>query len=296
LGLYKKSKASTALLDNVFVPNDLLGQVFVLTSDGWLITSIDAVNWPKDEMVVYYNGKNYPIDKIIKDDLSKIVFLKINIQNLPVIKMADLQKATNGQQIFIYNSYFDRISIGSISDKSFKSLVNKYDLVLSSQALDKYILLNDDFSAEVAGSPVFNLSGEIIGLLDGNYNNSSKVIPINYISPIINQVLKGEVTQRPYLGVYYLDLSTVWGLGEEDRQKAENGALIWSNKNGIAIAADSPLTGKLVKGDIITSIENQILDENNDLADLLLSYKSGQEIRLKYLHEGKENEINITLK
>lgn len=296
LGLYKKPVAGKTLLDNLLAPTDLIGQVFVLTSDGWLISSSDAVNRPKEGMSVYYNNKIYPIEKIIKDELSKIVFLKINIQNLPVIKLADLQKVTNGQQIFLYNSYYNQISLGNIIDRNFKSINTKNDLVFSSQAMDKYILVNNDFINEAMGTPVFNLEGEIIGLLDGESDGFSKVIPINYISPIINQVLKDETIQRPYLGVYYLNLSRVVGLTEEDKQQSETGALIWPNKNGVAIQADSPLAGILVKGDIIISIENQLIDENNDLIDLLLGYKSGQEIRLKYLHEGKKNEINILLK
>ena len=53
---------------------------------------------------------------------------------------------------------------------------------------------------------------------------------------------------------------------------------------------------EVVKGDIIISIENQDIDQNNDLLDLLISYRARQEIKLKYQHLDKETEINVTLK
>ncbi len=296
--IYRKKIPAKTLLDKVFLPDDYLGQAVVLTSDGWLLCTGRALSYnSKEDLVIYYNQKLYDIDEIVKDNLTDIIFLKINIQNLSVMKLADLPQVTDGQQILIYDRYYNQLSQGNIINRKYKPIVNKYDFVNSSQSLNKYILLNKNFSLEANGSPVFNLQGEVIGMLDGlNENNYSKVIPINFINPIINQVLKGENIKRPYLGINYLNLNQIDGLDEQDRQGQEKGIMIWPDKSGVGVMSDSPLNGQLVKGDIILSIENQTLDENNDLLDLLLSYKTGQEIRLKYLHEQKEAEISFTLK
>ena len=85
-------------------------------------------------------------------------------------------------------------------------------------------------------------------------------------------------------------------MSEEARQGIEEGALIWTDKTGLAIEEDSPLAEKLVKGDIIISIEDQKINRSNDLLDILLEYKSQQEISLKYLHDREEQEISIILK
>jgi len=207
LGIFIKKKVSKNLSDNLYLVSDMVGQSFVLTSDGWLISSAATITGSKDDFVIYYNNKIYPIEKIVKDDLTRTVFIKINAQNLPVIKLADLQKVFNGQQIFIFNSYYQQVNLANIVDRSYRPIHEKNDLIISSQDLNKRILTDKNFPANLIGSPVFNLDGEIVGLYDQAGINNSQVIPINFISSVINQVLKDEKIQRPYLGIYYINLN-----------------------------------------------------------------------------------------
>lgn len=290
LGIYLAKKTGKNLSDNLYLPQELAGQSFVLTSDGWLISSATAVTAGKEDLVVYYNNKVYPLEKIVRDDLTKAVFIKINAQNLPVIKLADSQTVIAGQQIFAFDSYWQELHLANIIDRAYRPITEKSDLINFSQELNKSILINKNFPANLAGSPVFNLEGEIVGLWDHPGLSNSQVIPINYLSPIVNQVLKGEKIKRPYLGVYYIDLSKAVVDIAADSNLPKVGAYVQS------VATDSPLDGQVVKGDIIKSLENQDIDENNDLLDLLISYKSGQEIKLKYQHLDKEIEINVILK
>lgn len=295
VGVYKKKKTADNLLDKLFLPEDYLGQAVVLTSDGWLISTADIINSVQDRLIISYNKKIYEIDKLVKDDLSQVVFIKITAQNLPVIKLVDFTEVSDGQQVFIYNSYLDQLNLANIQDKRYKTINSKYDLLSSSEALDKHILFNKTFSSSYNGSPIVNFQGEIIGILSGSGKELNQAIPLHYINSIISQVLKDEEIIRPQLGINYLDLSQVYGLSEEERQGLENGILIWPDKNGVAIKPNSPLAEQLVAGDIIVSLEEQKIDQNNELLDILLQYKSGQEISLRYLHEGDEQEISIIL-
>jgi serine protease Do len=290
LGIYYNRKAGSALSDNLFLAADMVGQAFVLTSDGWLISSTSALSDSKDNFIIYYSNKAYPIEKIVRDELIDTAFIKINAQNLPVIKLADLQNVTNGQQIFVFNSYYQQINLANIIDRSYIQVRDKSDLILSSENLEKRILSDKIFPANLVGSPVFNLEGEIVGLYDKSGPATSQIIPINLISSVVNQVLREEKLTRPYLGVYYVNLNRAVSINNSDQNMPSKGAYIQS------VSADSPLTAVLVKGDIILSVENQDLDANNDLADLLMGYKTGQEIKLKYQHLDKEEELNVILK
>ncbi len=293
VGIYEK-KAGKTLLDKIFLPQDYLGQAIVLTSDGWLISTDKSVSGAKENLVVSYNKKIYEIEKIVEDNLSSLVFIKIEAQNLPVVKLANFDAITDGQQVFVYNSYLNQLNLANIQDKRYKDIGDKYDLISSSEILDKRILLNQTFNNQFKASPVVNFQGEIIGLLAGQ-GEINKAIPIHYIDPIISQILKEEEIKRSYLGVNYLNLSQIYGLSKEDRQGLKNGALIWPDQSGKAILSDSPLVDQLEAGDIITEIEDQKIDQDKDLLDLLLEYKSGQEILIKYVHEGEEAELSVFL-
>jgi len=291
LGIYYQKKASKNLGDNLYLPTEMLGQALVLTSDGWLISSASGIGSGQG-LAVYYNNKIYNVDKVVSDAATGATFLKINVQNLPVIKLADLQQVTLGQQVFVYDSYYQEINLANIIDRLYQPIFSKNDLTKYSQNFSRKILINKSLAANLAGSPVFDLAGEIVGLWSGAGNSlNSQVIPINYISPIISQILKGEKIQRPYLGIYYLNLAKTAAFSSDPNQASlKSGAYVQS------VMVDSPLYGKIVKGDIILSIETQDIDEVNDLTDLLASYKSGQVIKLQYRHLDKEQEISITLK
>ena len=294
--IYSKKRSAKNLLDKIVSPDDYLGQAVVLTSDGWLMTIKNPLIRASESLVTGSSQKIYEVEKVIEDEVTKIMFIKISAQNLPVAKLADFDKVTEGEQVVAYNGNTDGLNLVNIQNKKYKDIKYKYDFISNTQILDEFILLDKSFNSDFNGSPIFNFQSELIGFLAGQDELINQAIPINYITPIINQILKGEAIKRPYLGINYIDLSKVYGLDEIDRQNVNQGAMIWPNERDVPIMSDSPLYNKLAKGDIIISLENQILDANNDLTDLLLQYKSGQDIRIKYRHEQKEAEMSLTLK
>jgi len=295
VNIYQKRISSQEELNNVFLPKDLLGQAVVMTSDGWLMTTENVVANINNAVAVSNDKKIYSIEKLVNDPDTNMVWIKVDAQNLAVIDFADISELNDGYQVYIYNANQDQIKLANIADKKYNLINNVYDLVLSSESLDRYILLDNNYSADNLSSPVFNSTSELIGFLYGTSNTINQVIPINYFQSIINQVLKSEEIKRPYLGINYLDLSQTDGLSEEQRQGQSNGALIIAGKTGIAIKEDSPLYGKLVAGDILLSIEDQRINQTNDLVDILLEYKSGQQVLIKYMHENEEKELNVIL-
>jgi serine protease Do len=295
-GIYKQRQESSELLDNVFLPKDYSGQAMILTSDGWLLTDSNVNIADKDNLVISHQQKVYQIEKMIKDSLSGIVFIKVNAENLPVIKLVDWGNVTPGQQVLVYNSHSDQLDLVYIKDKRFRQINNKYDVVQSSQVLDKRILLSAGLTENFKGSALVNFQGEIIGILDSRSQEGyNKAIPLYFIQPIISQVLKEEEIKLPYLGINYLNLAQITGLSDEERQFQSQGAMIWTNQEDLAIAKNSPLAEQLETGDIIISIEDQRIDKVTDLLDIILQYKSGQQIRLKYIHDNEEQELTISL-
>ncbi|MCX6740489.1 MAG: S1C family serine protease [Candidatus Parcubacteria bacterium] len=292
LSLFKNKKLGKTITDNVFLADDMLGQAFVLTSDGWLITSTSSASRAQEDMVILYNNKVYQIEKLVKDVPTDCVFIKINAQNLPVVKLADAQNIVPGQQVFVIDNFNNQVHLANILDRGYRSTADKNILIINSEEINKYVLINKQLPVNLAGSPVFNLEGSIIGFWDQQLGSSgSRVIPANYFMQIMSQILKGEKINRPYLGLNYINLFRVAYNSEFlANPNSPKGAYVWS------LEEDSPLAGKVVKGDIILSLENNNLDANIDLNDLLLSYKTGQEVRIKYWREDKEEEVNIKLK
>ncbi|HDQ22536.1 MAG TPA: serine protease [Candidatus Uhrbacteria bacterium] len=291
VAIYKKKLISDSALNNVFLPTDYVGQAFILTSDGWLISSNESITAAGSQVAVGYNKKIHEIEKVIKDSFTGLVFIKITAQNLSAAKLATFEKIRDGQFVYAYNSYSNQLSSANIAEKRHKEIKTKFDFISSTRNLDKQILLTTDFAKGFENSPLLNLEGEIVAVLSAQ----DRAVPIYYISPIISQVLRGDEIKRPDLGINYIDLTRVYGLSEKERQGLEAGALISPDAKGVAVKADSPLAGKLRTGDIIISLENQKITRHKDLTDILLEYKIGQIITLKYLRDNQENELDVVL-
>ncbi len=295
VSIYQKRNSSENVLDNVFLPSDFLGQAVVMTSDGWLMTTASVITNINSAVIVAHDKEIYTIEDMVNDPETKMVWLKIDAQNLAVMDFAKISEINDGHQVYVFSSDTNQIDLAIIKDKKNLVVNNAFDLVISSESLDRQILLSDNFSADYLSSPVFNAKSELIGFLYGSGNTINTVIPINYFESIISQVLKSEEIKRPYLGINYLNLTDIDGLLADQRQNQENGALIIADKSGLAIKEKSPLLSELVEGDILLSIEDQQISQSHDLVDLLLEYKTGQQVLLKYLHENETKEINITL-
>lgn len=292
VGVYQ-SKPDTieTVVDSIFLPEEYLGQALILTSDGWLISTEQVFDSTKKEKVIVYDKKIYQIEKIIEDSATGVYFIKIDEQNMPVIKFADFDQVSNDQQVIVYNKFNNQAKLRRILNKQYKQINDVYDYINSSEIIDKRILLNQECSSDFLAAPLINFEGEIIGLMTAD----DQALALQNIESVIEYVLKDEEIKRPYLGINYINIPLVEGLSEEIRQEQEKGALIWSDQDKIAIEENSPFAEILVKGDIITSIEDQQLDYNHDIATMLLDYKTSQQINIKYIHDGEEKEVSVEI-
>jgi serine protease Do len=174
----------------------------------------------------------------------------------------------------------------------------KKDLIKSSEKFSKFILLKDVFKK--AGDPLFNLNGEIIGLITSSNSGSDlkTALPVNYIKSAFTDILKYKKIERSFLGVNYIDLASVLGLKNEISQGLERGALLYENKDLKikAVTPESPAASAGLKsGDIILKVDDEELSSRRDLTSIIQEYQAGDSIDLSVLRDGKEQTIKIKL-
>jgi len=114
---------------------------------------------------------------------------------------------------------------------------------------------------------------------------------------MISLLKEGDLA-RPYLGVHYIDLARAIGIDAEISQGRQAGALLWSAEGdeSKAVNEGSPAgQAGLQKGDIILSVNGQIINSHSGLARFLLDYNPGDRLSLTVLRDGEELSVNITL-
>ncbi|MEI7452483.1 MAG: PDZ domain-containing protein [Candidatus Falkowbacteria bacterium] len=297
IAIFKKQTPSkTAVVDdknNYYDLNNPLSFGLALTNDGWILVSaanFDAIKTNLDSYVaITKNKKAYQIDNYFQSDNKTLSFVHLaNVNDLALKNMSDFSDILPGQSVIAVNWKNDVLLSSIISTK------RQHDIIRSTDKLDDQLFLIDPIADRFANSLLFDLTGNLAGIIDAQKN----ILPITDFKSEILNVLKTRRAVSSFLGVNYLDLSqTVKNdfskYGDNLRQI---GALIYPDANHMSIVKSSPadLAG-LAEGDIITSVDDIEINEYNDLGEIVQSKKIGDKILVKYLRGSEAKSVEIII-
>ncbi|MDR0821477.1 MAG: S1C family serine protease [Oscillospiraceae bacterium] len=147
-----------------------------------------------------------------------------------------------------------------------------------------------------SGGPLFDMYGNVIGIVNKKYVLSSSVdnmgfaISIDEAKPIIEQLLSsGSVTDRPVLGITCQAVNEYWA--EVLNLDIDSGLIV------VEVNPKAPASSVLARGDIITKIEGKSVSSVSDSQTLLKDKKSGDTITLTIIpySGGSEKDVKIKL-
>jgi hypothetical protein len=270
--------------------NQPYAQAITATSDGWVMAlwpeemAITVLNKATSTYVVIDSQRNiYDIDQVLvgSDDMSNLVFFHLyDASSLVVKRLLPEGEIKLGQSLILATTDQGYI-LDSLAEKK------SAGYYLNSDQYEQSIALA--YNQEESSAMVFNLSGEILGLLDreGNW----------LLSPTIDAywraLLRDNVLQRASFGLNYLDLSLVIS---NDKQLPNKGALIAAKTGVPAIAEDGAAEqAGLQVGDIITRFNGVEINKDNNLSRLLLTYNPGDTVVIDYLRDGVSMEVEVML-
>ncbi|MDO8668958.1 MAG: S1C family serine protease [Candidatus Buchananbacteria bacterium] len=274
-------KQSANPIIQAYLPSEILAGGIVITADGWVISTKKSIPLlTGNYAIIGYQSKNYKVSKFIEDKTTGLVFGKSDANNLTVAKIGDSAGLRVGQTLAVVSKN-KGITLVNIEKIGYQFDVAA-DLIISSEELNKEIVLNIDLSQEVEGAVLVNLKGELVGVVSGG-----KIIPVNYFKNVIGQVLEGKGISRPVLGLKYFDLSHVDGL----IAYGDKGALVYGNP-----ARLSPLYNQVLDGDIVKKIDDVEINGNQSLSELISSYKTGDRPEFLIQRGDQELRFEATLK
>jgi putative serine protease PepD len=141
------------------------------------------------------------------------------------------------------------------------------------------------------GGALVDLAGRVVGVNSSIYSTTSGsqagsiglgfAIPIDEAMPIVKQIIAGETPTHARLGVTVQDLS-----GDSLQQ----GAKIHS------VGADGAAAKAGFKpGDVITKVDNQVIDGADSLVATIRGQRPGQKVTITYVRGGQTSTTGVTL-
>ena len=264
------------------------GSGFILSSDGYIMTNHHVVNGSDNISILTNDQTTYEAELIGSDKRSDLALLKIKAKNLPVVKIASIDNVKLGEWVLAIGSPFgfnQTVTAGIVSGKQRKLAGDNYV---------PYIQTDVAINPGNSGGPLFNLSGEVIGVnaqiysRTGGFMGVSFAIPSDTVNDVYYQLkTKGKVS-RGWLGVYIQEIDDK--LAKSFGMKKPKGALVSK------IIPNSPAEkARLQQGDVILKFNGIDIKKSTDLPLVVGQAQVGEAFKIQIIRNKITMNVPITL-
>lgn len=144
------------------------GSGLILTSDGLAVTLADLV--PQGSTLVFVAGEQVSFQILKRDLKTNLALIKLEKKDLPTAGFADPDKVKLGERVFLVGTVFDKAVIAEAVNEG---VVKK----ISGDSIETNIIEKSN----LAGSPLFDIEGNVLGLNTVDKDGRVASIPISKI-------------------------------------------------------------------------------------------------------------------
>jgi serine protease Do len=250
------------------------GSGFIVSPDGYILTNAHVVNDADRVTVRLTDRREYRAKVIGKDRQTDVALIKIDAKDLPTVKLGTSRDANVGEWVVAIGSPFgfdNSVTAGIVSAKGRSLPDSSYVPMIQTD-----VAVNPGNS----GGPLFNLSGEVIGINSQIYSRTGAFAGISFAVPIEtalnvkDQILKHGKVSHGRIGVVVQEVNA--GLAESFGLDRPRGALVAS------VEPNSPgEKAGLQSGDIILKYDGQPIERSGDLPVIVGGQPAGHSAQVE---------------
>ena len=269
------------------------GSGVIISSDGYILTCDHVVSGASN-ITVTIGDKDYTATVVGEDSTSDIAVIKIDADGLTPAIVGDSDKLAVGDNVLAVGNPLGEL--GGTVTSGIVSALNRSVSIQGSSSVNTMSLIQMDASVSPgnSGGGLFNMNGELIGLVNAKSSSSDAeglgfAIPINDAIKVAQDLLEnGYVSGRPYMGITYLAVTD-----------AQTAAQLNVNAYGVYVVdvvqggpADK---AGLKTGDRIVSIDGTEIAQKDDLGTLIQQHAAGDTLSITVAREGQMQTVSLTL-
>ncbi|MFZ2541025.1 MAG: Do family serine endopeptidase, partial [Gallionella sp.] len=265
-----------------------LGSGFFISADGYIMTNAHVVDRADKVTVRLTDKREFHAQVIGADKRTDVALLKIEASGLPIITKGDPSKLKVGEWVVAIGSPFgfdSSVTAGIVSAKG---------RTLPRDNFVPFIQTDVAINPGNSGGPLFNMSGEVVGINSQIYTRSggsmglSFAIPIDVAMQVVDQLRTSGKVTRGRIGVTIQELTRE--LAESFGLKTPSGALISSvEKNAPADKAGIEVS------DVILKFDGKPVDSSNDLPRLVAATKPGSKVVVELWRKGANKQVTVKI-
>jgi serine protease Do len=268
-----------------------LGSGFVISADGYIVTNNHVIEDADEILIEFFPGGEEPVpaELVGTDPNTDIALLKVDLEDLPFVSFGDsnAEGARVGDWVIAVGNPLGQgfsVSAGIVSARN-RALSGTYD---------DYIQTDAAINRGNSGGPLFNMSGEVIGVNTAILSPNGGSIGIGFamssavVTNVVDQLIEFGETRRGWLGVRIQDVSpdiveAIDGLDEA------RGALVTDVPDGPA------KEGGVLAGDVITIFDGIAVEDTRSLVRIVGNSPVGKRVAVTVLRDGATEELTVVL-
>ncbi len=267
-----------------------IGSGFVIDSSGLVVTNNHVIEGGNAIYVILADGTELKVDKVVgRDPKSDITVLKVTPKEpaqLRPVAFGDSSMTRVGDWVIAIGNPFGlegTVTAGILSGRGRDINAGPYDDFLQTDAA-----INKGNS----GGPLFNASGEVIGINTAIFSPSGGsiglgfAIPSNIVRRIVDQLERYGETRWGWIGVRLQTPSEDWAAGQH-LANAEGALIARVDKGGPAGLAG------LEEGDLVLSFAGHEVKHARQLPRYIAQAPIGEEAEAVILRAGERKTMKI---
>lgn len=264
------------------------GSGVILDTRGYVITNHHVIAKAERVMVALNDGRTAEARLVGTDPDTDIAVLKIELDNLPEVSIANLKKLNIGDVVLAIGYPF---RIGQTVTQGIISATGRSQV--SQNTYENFLQTDAAINPGNSGGALINTEGEIVGINSliytetGNFNGIGFAIPIDLVSDVMRQITENGYVIRGWLGVegQSVPLQTLKSLNLQIQ-----GVLI----TGVDEGGPGSKAG-LEVGDIITHINQVDIKDTADVLDMIAAGRPGDNFRIDGIRERQSFSVDAVL-
>ncbi len=267
-----------------------LGSGLIVDSkEGLVLTNNHVIENASEITVVTQDQKRRKATVVGRDKRTDLALLRIEMkpgETLPAVKLGDSDKLRVGDWVVAIGNPFGlahTVTAGIVSAKG---------RVIGAGPYDNFIQTDASINPGNSGGPLFNLSGEVVGINTAIFSRGGGnigigfAIPINQAKILMPQLRKGTVV-RGFLGVSIQPVSE--SLAKALGLKNTEGAII----SGLVAGGPSQKAG-VKRGDVVVALNEKKVEKPRSLSRMAARLMPGDKAKLDLIRKGKRTSVTVT--
>ncbi len=266
-----------------------MGSGFIIDASGLIVTNNHVVEGEETLQVHMQDGTIMKAELVGRDPKTDLAVIRVKPDKLlPIVSFGDSDKLRIGDWVIAIGNPFGlggSVSLGIVSARNRDINAGPYD---------DYIQTDAAINKGNSGGPLFNMTGEVMGINTAIFSPTGGSVGIGFSVPantaksVVQQLVKFGETRRGWLGVKIQavtpDIAESMGLNKP------RGALVAD------VTPDSPSAKAGIQaGDVIVEFDGRNITDSKELPRVTAETEVGKEVGVKIIRDSKEMEIKVTL-